>query len=155
MRPKRPPQIAPNGQIFDPSASPIPPANKRPATQLEKHQTEKLNFLFIVQKSTKTADVEINRSRGNSRKIWNGYLLLTVEKSWMVIGRMHWLVRFFWISRNRTACENIIQRILPWQHMWWRSRSEQLVRWTDFEPCCARSESEGAKSAWFWNFPAL
>ena len=57
MRPTRPPQIAPNGQIFDPSASAIPPPNKKPATKLVKDQTEKLNFLFIVQKSTKTANV--------------------------------------------------------------------------------------------------
>lgn len=48
MRPARPPQIAPNGQRFDPSASPIPPANKKPAAQHEKHQTVKLNFLGDV-----------------------------------------------------------------------------------------------------------
>ena len=48
MRPTRPPQIAPNGQRFDPSASPIPPANKRPATKHATDQTEKLNFLGAV-----------------------------------------------------------------------------------------------------------
>ena len=48
MRPARPPKTAPNGQRFDPSASPIPAANKRPATQLEKDQTGKLNSLGDV-----------------------------------------------------------------------------------------------------------
>ena len=48
IRPARPPQIAPNGQRFDPSTSPIPPANKRPATQHATDQTGKLNFLGDV-----------------------------------------------------------------------------------------------------------
>ena len=48
MRPARPPQIAPNGQRFDPSASPITATNKKPAAQHATDQTVKLNFLGDV-----------------------------------------------------------------------------------------------------------
>ena len=44
MRPARPPKTAPNGQIFDPSASPITAANKKPAAQHATDQRGKLNF---------------------------------------------------------------------------------------------------------------
>ena len=48
MRPTRPPKTAPNGQIFDPSASPITAANKKPAAQHATDQRGKLNFLGDV-----------------------------------------------------------------------------------------------------------
>ena len=48
MRPARPPKTAPNGQRFDPSASPITATNKKPAAQHATDQTVKLNFLGDV-----------------------------------------------------------------------------------------------------------
>ena len=48
IRPARPPQIAPNGQRFDPSASPITAVITEPATKHATDQTGKSNFLGDV-----------------------------------------------------------------------------------------------------------
>ena len=48
MRPARPPKTAPNGQRFDPSASPITAVITEPATRHATDQTGKLNFLGDV-----------------------------------------------------------------------------------------------------------
>ena len=71
MRPTRPPKTAPNGQIFDPSASPITAANKKPAAQHATDQTGKLNFLGDVGSggvfiTVLLPNVKLTRSR------WNG-----------------------------------------------------------------------------------
>ena len=63
IRPARPPQIAPNGQRFDPSASPIPAVITKPATKHATDQTEKLNF---------SGDV----GSGGGRLVWGVILII-------------------------------------------------------------------------------